>query len=166
MHVTHLLTIAAALGALASCRKKAEPGRFEDFIAPVGQIVPAACTAEADGRRFTLTGFASLPDTLSVEGDDSAVEFAEQPGGRALSLAVKIPADVRVQAVGAARIAPGFRATRRELDPASFRVVTADGEATASERVTVTVQLEVAKHFQTHQVTGCTMRFVSAVKAR
>jgi hypothetical protein len=172
--VRRIAVVFLAFAWLPDCKGDGEPGAFDKFLTPFPYkpgVHAEMCSNANDGKRFWLEGYMQLPTSLRISGGKTTLDFyARLDGngrgaGRSISVDVTSPGDIDdLWASAKGKKSGGFRTQKAEIDPDALRIRAKNGEATARDRIKLTFDVAVIRHFQTNEVTACTHQFVRAEK--
>jgi len=159
---------------LLGCKGEGEPGTFDKFLSPVPYkpgVVEEMCSVANDGKRHWLEGYLQLPSSARIEKGKTSLYFYNRidgngrGAGRSISIDVTSPGDIDdLWASASGKKSGGFRTQKAEIDPDALRIRAKNGEATARDKIKLTFDTTVIKHFQTNAITACTYQFVKAEK--
>ena len=154
MGKTLLVVLLGVFG--SGCSKAAVPAKLTDFYATPGQR-EAACTKDNDGKRFVVDGaYLKLRDTTNVDEKNqlATLDLVDDREHQKAWVGVDLKVGKHIDFdLGRAK-ADGYRRTSAAIE--GLRLHADNGDATLTDKLAVTFDVNVITHFQTKEITACT----------
>ncbi len=172
-----LAAVVLAFSWLPDCKGAGEPGSFEKFLnltsSPLNR--EEMCSEANDGKRYWIEGYLQLPSSIRISQSRTRLDFyaqidgTGQGKGRSIgSIEVTTPGDIEDLMAAATGKKYRGRSTSGQIDPDALRIRTANGVATARDKIKLTVDVvglpERNFPFESRQLAACAYRFVKAEK--
>ncbi len=114
---------------------------------------------------MTKPWHADLPRYYQRQIEAMGLDERGLADGERASITVKAGRDIDDLWAGATgKTTAGFQTLEGKVNPSALVIHVKGGTATSADVLAVTFDVEVIENFQTHAVSGCTLRFVSATK--
>ncbi|MBO0764799.1 MAG: hypothetical protein J2P50_09445 [Hyphomicrobiaceae bacterium] len=188
--IGRLAVVMLAFAWLPDCKGEGVPGSFDKFLPPVPTATVGSkawqdqirerkqeemCSETSDGKRYWLEGYLQLPHNIEIKDGKTRLElYAQidgngQGNGRSISsIEVTMPGDIEDLMASATGKKYLGRRTTAQIDAEALRIRTADGLATARDKIKLTVDVvglpERNFPFESRQLAACAYRFVKAHK--